>query len=116
MDHIMGNFLNANSTIEVIGRTAAYNDIVLVKITEKNQDTGTSFRADEDKYVDEKPEKKIIFIVHALSILGVHKLDSLSYVKEFSILVSYYLEHLDKFDIFLIPIANPDGYESEVSY
>nr|USU81851.1 M14 metal carboxypeptidase-like 20 [Antheraea pernyi] len=110
MEHIMANFSNANSTVEIVGRTAAYNDIVLIKITEKNQEDGPAFRAEEDKYIVDKPEKKIIFIVHGLNILGIHNLQCLSNVTEFSTLVSYYLEHLDKFDIFLIPLANPDGY------
>ncbi|CAH0695833.1 unnamed protein product [Spodoptera exigua] len=107
MKMVMDCFPSANSTFEIIGRTAEYNDIVIVKITDRKQ---RYFRVEESKYVDEVPEKKIIFIVHGLSVMGMAAMEHLSSVEELKILMSYYLNHLDKFDIFLIPLANPDGY------
>lgn len=92
----------------MIGRTKEYQDIVLLKIT---KESGRYFRADDDKYADDQPQKKIIFIVHGLSVMGIDNLPCLSRAPSLiHTLVSYYVEHLDKFDIFLIPMANPDGY------
>lgn len=91
----------------MIGRTKEYQDIVLLKIT---KESGRYFRADDEKYADDQPQKKIIFIVHGLSVMGIRSLPCLSWAPSFLTLVSYYVEHLDKFDIFLIPMANPDGY------
>lgn len=103
--------IKGNVTVEVIGRTKEYQDIVLLKITQaNNKSKNVYFRADDDRYADEKPEKKIIFIVHGLSVMGMKKLECLSYEPSFLQLVSFYLKHLDKFDIFLMPMANPDGY------
>ncbi|XP_037295293.1 uncharacterized protein LOC115443254 isoform X2 [Manduca sexta] len=107
---IMDKFPKANVTSETIGRTVEYNDIVILKITETKPSAKRFFRADESKYMDEVPEKKIVFIVHGLSVMGMRMLPCLTREEEFTRLVSYYLDHLDKFDIFLIPLANPDGY------
>nr|XP_037873732.1 uncharacterized protein LOC101744586 [Bombyx mori] len=107
---IMSAFPNANVTYEVIGRTASYNDILLLKVTELKRDITRYFRANKNKYVDEIPEKKVLFIVHGLNILGINNLRCLINTKALAILLSYYFEHLDKFDIFFIPLANPDGY------
>ncbi|CAH1640227.1 unnamed protein product [Spodoptera littoralis] len=107
MKIVIDCFPHANATFETIGRTVEYNDIIIVKITDRKQ---RYFRADESKYIDEVPEKKIIFIVHGLSVMGMTKMLHLSSISELKILMSYYLNHLDKFDIFLIPLANPDGY------
>lgn len=61
------------------------------------------------KYEDDPPEKKIIFIVHGLNIWGFTELPYLFEINNFVSLLKNYLEHLDKFDIYLIPMANPDG-------
>lgn len=112
MKEMLEDFPEANATVETIGRTVEYNDIVLVKITEKKSDEGKYFRAEESKYIDEVPEKKIIFIVHGLSVMGMSKLSSLNSATHLKILLSYYLKHLKQFDIFLMPMANPDGYSA----
>lgn len=96
-------------TVDVIGRTVEYNDIVLLKITEDNTTSDKYFRANDGKYADDLPDKKIIFIVHGLSVMGYYSLGCLFYGPHFTKLLSYYIAHLDKFDIFLIPMANPDG-------
>lgn len=96
-------------TVDVIGRTVEYNDIVLLKITEANTTSDKYFRANDAKYADDLPDKKIIFIVHGLSVMGYYSLRCLFYGPDFTKLLSYYIAHLDKFDIFLIPMANPDG-------
>ncbi|XP_061384183.1 carboxypeptidase B-like isoform X2 [Danaus plexippus] len=99
---------NANITIEVIGRTLEYQDILMLRISEN---TGHRyFRADDQKYAEELPEKKIIFIVHGLKVMGMRDIPCLSTTGSFRVLLSYYTSHLDKFNIFLIPMANPDGY------
>ncbi|XP_046970335.1 carboxypeptidase B-like isoform X2 [Vanessa cardui] len=108
--HYMHNISDANVTIDVIGRTVEYNDIVLLKITENKEDpTKRYLRTDEGKYAEDSQEKKIIFIVHGLSVMGANNLECLSYEYAFLKLLSYYTAHLNKFDIFLIPMANPDG-------
>ncbi|XP_072942993.1 carboxypeptidase O-like [Epargyreus clarus] len=112
MTRIATKFINANITVEKIGRTLEYNDIVLLKITQRV--TEIRFRADDKKYEDDDGQKKIIFIVHGLSVMGMYAIDCLAEEKYFVQLVSYYLEHLDKFDVFLIPMANPDGYGFKV--
>ncbi|XP_068620305.1 carboxypeptidase B-like isoform X2 [Battus philenor] len=98
---------NANVTVEVIGKTVEYNDIVLLKITERPKGRFRSHT--EGKYAEDVYEKKIIFIVHGLSIKGFDQIPCLSTVQYFAALLQYYLDHLNKFDIFLIPMANPDG-------
>ncbi|XP_073953713.1 carboxypeptidase B-like [Choristoneura fumiferana] len=102
----------ANVTVEVITRTVEYNDIVICKITQSKLQS-RYFRANEDKYMDEEPEKKIIFIVHGLSAMGFTRVPCLNEKKSFMKLLKYYTAHLDKFDIFLIPMANPDGIGDE---
>lgn len=102
----------ANVTVEVLTRTVEYNDIVICKIAQYKM-RSKYFRANEDKYMDEEPEKKIIFIVHGLSGMGFRKVPCLNRKKSFMKLVKYYAAHLDKFDIFLIPMANPDGIGDE---
>ncbi|CAH2089475.1 unnamed protein product [Euphydryas editha] len=109
LQQIVKTLPNANVTIDVIGRTVEYNDIVLLKITEDNTTSDKYFRANDGKYAEDLPEKKIIFIVHGLSVMGYNYLSCLSYGPHFTKLLSYYIAHLDKFDIFLIPMANPDG-------
>ncbi|XP_050352825.1 carboxypeptidase B-like isoform X2 [Nymphalis io] len=110
LQHIVKNISDANVTVDVIGRTVEYNDIVLLKITEKMEDpTKRYFRANEGKYAEDSEEKKIIFIIHGLSVMGATTLRCLSQEYYFLTLLSYYTNHLDKFDIFLIPMANPDG-------
>lgn len=101
--------------MEVIGRTIEYKDILLLKVSEKKGDLSKYFRADESKYIDEIPEKKIIFIVHSLSLMGSTLVECLNYMPRFEELISYYFKHLDKFDIFLVPLANPDGFALRVS-
>lgn len=108
-------FPGANVSIEIIGRTAEYNDIIMLKIAEKKSEISRYFRADESKYIDEVPEKRIVLIVHGLSVMGLRLLpcmDKMSKIKE---LVSYYIAHLDKFDIFWVPVGNPDGFVRRVS-
>ncbi|CAK1584600.1 unnamed protein product [Parnassius mnemosyne] len=101
-------FPNANISVEVIGKTVEYNDIVLLKVTERKETM--RYRAvDETKYADDELQKKIIFIVHGLSIMGLPYIPCLNESPSFIQLLSYYFAHLDKFDIFLIPMANPDG-------
>ncbi|XP_045523411.1 uncharacterized protein LOC123713666 isoform X2 [Pieris brassicae] len=109
ISRISSKFPNTNITIDVIGRTVEYNDIVLMRISEMN-DLQRHFRAEDDKYADEAPQKKIVFIVHGLTVMGISSIRCLSHDKEFTKLLSYYLTHLDNFDIFLIPLANPDGF------
>jgi hypothetical protein len=81
-----------------------------MKVTEKKSDAGTFFRADDSRYTDDIPEKKIVFIVHGLSVKGMKALPCLSEIEQFKTLFNIYMCHLDKFDIFLIPLANPDGF------
>ncbi|XP_047536338.1 carboxypeptidase B-like [Vanessa atalanta] len=79
-------------------------------MTEKNGDpTKRYLRTNEGKYADDSQEKKIILIVHGLSVMGATNLDCLSRENAFLKLLSYYTDYLDEFDIFLIPMANPDG-------
>ena len=105
---------NANVTTEVIGRTVEYNDIVLLKITEKltNKNTSVSLRlrAGETKYDQDVDEKKIIFIVHGLNVMGAQDLQCLYDEKDFLALLTMYTKNLHLFDIYLIPMANPDGF------
>lgn len=108
-------FHEANITVEVIGRTVEYNDIVMLKVTERKSEISKYFRADDSKYVDEVPEKKIIFIVHGLSVMGIHEIPCLVSISQIKKLFSFYFAYLDKFDIFLIPMANPDGFVSKVN-
>lgn len=114
MQKLIPKFPNANISIEVIGRTVEYNDLVLLKVTE-DKDAKRFRTFDEAKYVKEEHEKKIIFIVHGLSIKGFFKVPALSKMPHLCQLLSYYFAHLDKFDIFLIPMANPDGLTVIVS-
>ncbi|PZC83797.1 hypothetical protein B5X24_HaOG206954 [Helicoverpa armigera] len=110
LKQIFDEFPSANATFETVGRTAEYNDIVIIKISQTKRDSDTYFRAEESKYIDEVPEKKILFIVHGLVVMGIRNTPALVEVEKFTTLLGYYLKHLDKFDIFLIPMANPDGY------
>lgn len=104
----MSEFEEAKFTTEVLGRSASYIDIVLFKIEQRAK---FNFRARETKYVEtEAKEKKILFIVHGLSPMGLGHLYSLTFETYLRLLMSYYLAHLDKFDIYFIPMANPDGY------
>ncbi|XP_063386287.1 carboxypeptidase B-like [Cydia fagiglandana] len=99
--------IDANTSVSVIARTAEYHNIVLVKMSSKKH--SRYFRAMDDKYVDEKPEKKIILIVHGLSPKGFTAIPCLYNRHSFMKLVKMYASYLDKFDIFLIPMGNPDG-------
>ncbi|XP_013136953.1 PREDICTED: carboxypeptidase A1-like [Papilio polytes] len=99
---IATKFPDINITIEVIGRTVEYNEIVLLKVSE----LPSSRRG---KYEDTSFEKRIIFIVHGLGVKGITEIPCLTEVASFQTLLHYYFEFLDKFDIFLIPMANPDG-------
>ncbi|XP_063626628.1 mast cell carboxypeptidase A-like isoform X2 [Cydia splendana] len=99
--------IDANTSVSVIARTAEFHNIVLVKMSSKQH--SRYFRAMDDKYVDEKPEKKIILIVHGLSPKGFTTIPCLYEKYSFMKLVKMYASHLDKFDIFLIPMGNPDG-------
>ncbi|CAK1551490.1 unnamed protein product, partial [Leptosia nina] len=109
LTRISSKFPNTNISVEVIGRTVEYNDIVMLRISELS-DLQRHFRAEDDKYADEWPQKKIVLIVHGLSVMGLSSLQCLSAEKDFAKLLSFYLAHLDNFDIFLIPLANPDGF------
>lgn len=95
-----------NITMEVIGRTTEYNNILLLKITEIQRERSSYFRV--HKYADEAPEKKIIFIVHGLAVRGMGVL--MDSEDKFATLMSFYASYLKYFDIFVIPIANPDGF------
>ncbi|XP_026321014.1 mast cell carboxypeptidase A-like [Hyposmocoma kahamanoa] len=105
---ILCELQDTNVTLTTIGRTAAYNDVILLQATELHHDI---LRTDKmsAKYEDDPPEKKIIFIVHGLNIWGFTELPYLYEINNFVSLLKNYLEHLDKFDIYLIPMANPDG-------
>lgn len=92
----------------MIGRTVEYNEIVLLKVSE----LPSSRRG---KYEDTSFEKRIIFIVHGLGVKGITEIPCLTEVASFQTLLHYYFEFLDKFDIFLIPMANPDGITYPVS-
>lgn len=96
-------------TINCIGRTAEYNEIILLQATELNDKSDKNFRAEDNKYADDVPQKKVVFIVHGLSVMGFKEIPCLIVVKKFLLLLKNYFEHLDKFDIYLVPIANPDG-------
>ncbi|XP_061720889.1 carboxypeptidase B2-like isoform X2 [Cydia pomonella] len=102
---------NANTSVSVIARTAEFHNIVLCKMSSKQH--SRFFRTMDDKYVDEKPEKKIILIVHGLSPMGFTTVPCLNNRNSFMKLVKIYASHLDKFDIFLIPMGNPDGIADE---
>ncbi|CAH0724392.1 unnamed protein product, partial [Brenthis ino] len=65
---------NATVAIEVIGRTVEYNDIVLLKMTKNHGSSDKYFRAGNDKYEQNEEEKKIIFIVQGLSVMGAKSL------------------------------------------
>ncbi|XP_026742259.1 uncharacterized protein LOC113504248 isoform X2 [Trichoplusia ni] len=110
MRRLMEDFPEANATIDVLDRTVEYNDLVIVKMTESKSDGNKFFRAAESKYMDEVPEKKIIFIVHGLSVMGIKNLPCMGHTASLKKLISYYVKHLKLFDIFLMPMANPDGY------
>ncbi|XP_063540352.1 uncharacterized protein LOC134749362 [Cydia strobilella] len=99
--------LDANTSVSVIAKTAEFHNIVLCKISAKQH--SRFFRTLDDKYVDEKPEKKIILIVHGLSPMGFNTVPCLCIQNSLMKLVKIYANHLDKFDIFLIPMGNPDG-------
>lgn len=99
---------DTNVTLTTIGRTAAYNDIVLLQATEYEHDILRSGKT-RTLYADDPPEKKIIFIVHGLNIWSFTSIPRLYLIDSFLLLLKNYLEHLDKFDIYLIPMANPDG-------
>lgn len=113
---MLSELQNTNVTLTTIGRTAAYNDVILLQATEINHNV---LRSDTlpSKYEDDVPEKKIIFIVHGLNIWGFSNVPYLSKIDNFLVLLKNYMEHLDKFDIYLIPMANPDGvaYSQHVS-
>ncbi|KAJ8717841.1 hypothetical protein PYW07_005771 [Mythimna separata] len=109
MIELLKEFPDVNATITKFARTAEYNDIVLVSVSD-NKNKGRYARAKDTKYIDEVPEKKIIFIVHGLTVMGMRKLSSMHQMSELKILFSYYFKHLDKFDFFIMPLANPDGY------
>lgn len=105
-----------NVTVTTIGQTVEYNDLILLKVADM-----VHFRAsqnDKDKYDEEISEKKIIFIVHGLTLMGFKDVPCLIRVKKFIQLIKSYFNHLNKFDIFLIPMANPDGvaYSYQVIY
>ncbi|CAD0203220.1 unnamed protein product [Chrysodeixis includens] len=108
MTRIMEDFPDVNATISVLDRTAEYNDLVIVRMTDGKRNR--YFRAQESKYIDELPEKKIIFIVHGLSVLGINHLPSMGHEPDFKKLLGYYVRFLSVFDIFLMPMGNPDGY------
>ncbi|KAL0820431.1 hypothetical protein ABMA28_006305 [Loxostege sticticalis] len=110
IDKMAKDFPAANISVEVIGRTIEYNDIVMMKVTEKKSEISAYFRADDSKYVDEVSAKKVIFIVHGLSVMGMENIPCLVSNPQFKTLLSFYFSYLDKFDIFLIPMANPDGF------
>lgn len=96
-------------TITCIGRTAEYNEIILLRATAINDNYDKSFRTSDNKYADDIPQKKIVFIVHGLSVMGFKEIPCLVVMKKFLLLLKNYFEHLDKFDIYLVPMANPDG-------
>lgn len=65
----------------------------------------------EHVYVEnEKQEKKILFIVHSLTPMGLGNLYMLTVESYLRKLFGFYVKYLDKFDIWLVPLANPDGY------
>ncbi|KAL4714926.1 hypothetical protein ACJJTC_003077 [Scirpophaga incertulas] len=99
-------------SLEVIGRTAEYNDIILLKAKAKEDkaDIENVFRADNSKYAADVNEKKIIFIVHGLSVKGIKYLKCLHENFKLKALLNLYFAHINKFDIFIIPMANPDGF------
>ncbi|KAJ2948539.1 hypothetical protein O0L34_g7792 [Tuta absoluta] len=106
--------MGANITIEVLGRTMEYNDIVMIKASEARQEK--SFRADDDDKFDEYvAEKQIVLIVHGLAVMGFNRLPCLKTFEGLTKLLSYYFNHLDKFDVFVIPMANPDGVAAAIS-
>lgn len=68
-----------------------------------------NFRTEDNPYADDIPQKKIMFIVHGLSVMGFKEVPCLIVVKKFMELLKTYFEHLDQFDFYIIPMANPDG-------
>ena len=113
IEELMKEFPKANVSMTKVARTVEYNDIVLVTIKENEE--RRYFRTRESKYIDDVPEKKIIFIVHGLAVMGLKHLPALVQNSELQILLSYYMLHLDKFDLYLMPLANPDGYSASLS-
>lgn len=99
----------------MIGRSVEYNDIVLLKMTERpNKNNATAslrFKTGDNKYAQDDDQKKIIFIVHGLNVMGMKRLPCLYEETAFLELVKMYTDYLNAFDIYLIPMANPDGFE-----
>ncbi|KAJ8717198.1 hypothetical protein PYW08_005597 [Mythimna loreyi] len=114
MVELMKEFPNANATVTKFARTVEYNDIVLISVSEKKTAERYS-RAKDSKYVEDAPEKKIIFIVHGLTVMGMKSLMTMIQLSELRELFSYYFKYLDKFDFFIMPLANPDGYSASRS-
>ncbi|XP_075981629.1 carboxypeptidase O-like [Anticarsia gemmatalis] len=110
MRRVVDNCKGANITLEIIGRTIQYNNIVLLKMGEGYGEI--YFRADKN-YAEEPPEKRIIFIVYGLSVKGMRHL--LQDESTFETLLDCYRSHLDKFDVYVIPMANPDGYAASIN-
>lgn len=81
----------------------------MLQATQLRNSKDTNFRAEHKKFANDVPEKKILFIVHGLSVMGFKEIPCLIVVKKFLALLKTYFKHLDKFDIYLVPMANPDG-------
>lgn len=108
-----------NVTVTSIDKTAEYNDVVLLKAADMEYYPRTYRGKDyKDNYVEYTPEKKIIFIVHGLSVMGFKDVPCLIQVRNFLQLLESYFNHLNNFDIFILPMANPDGvaYSYQVIY
>lgn len=106
---LMKEFPKVNATVKKFARTVEYNDMVLIMVTDK-KDSGRYSRAKDSKYIDDAPEKKIIFIVHGLTVMGMKNMPNLTHMSQLKLLFSYYFKFIDKFDFYIMPLANPDGY------